>query len=404
MVINYLKKVRKHAAKIARSAGLFIGASILSLPIIFSSGCGKSPFDGMTLEEKIAYADTLDKADEYVDYAMYAHGDTGGADFVDIPERAPNALNGAERQSLRATDERHAGVCRDFSVAIAALLHDDLNPDGSRRFPAVILDYCTPSLGHSIFLREDPDTGRWYSRGNRSEDDRNNWSSRDSIIQSIGPLSYDLYDLSPLGSRIVEGTTFVSHDGKQVGLINMEPFLVESYTSTSLKRYSTTVLPDGSFERVLLSDSAAPNLLETIRYSSDCFEVYIHKESPTFHSEWVVTMRDPNGLPAQTQETISGGMNSIVKNFTYDAEGRVFTEQTTQFYLGTPINSSFATHEYAFGGHYHSAKNSLVDSDADGSDDLLFREEFRSTGGRILRKFDYSLPFDGAVWDEIIFD
>ncbi len=272
-----------------------VAATALAASIFFA-GCSSrdNPYEGMSLEQVVSTVNRPKEAQEYIDLNLsYAYGD------LDIQRQT--ALNGAEVQGFRRTYDRKQGVCRDGSVAVAAMLKDD-------GFPALILDASWTGgrwTGHSVFVFQDSE-GKWGSAGINDTDYRHTEFitiddlARDVARQYQGDYKgFTLYNLSSID--LIEGTN--------EGLVLKTPFIKKQVMSGNEITGTTNRISTGYEHK--WTDTSVPNSGFTKRYTDDLFEDYsLFTTSDAFgnvinQQEWQVLQRAPSRLPIETLQTLS---------------------------------------------------------------------------------------------------
>src|SRR3989344_3276391 len=121
----------------------YFGKTLNSIGLAATLLVGCSP--EFSLDEIVSQVSTPTEAqDFFLENITYASEDN---DTSRNSDRLPMAPNYADTQSLRLTLERGKGVCRDISLAIAALLKDD-------GFKPLNLAVFFRDAGHSVFIYE----------------------------------------------------------------------------------------------------------------------------------------------------------------------------------------------------------------------------------------------------------
>ena len=313
--MNIIKYIGQKANKISKGAKS-LGARIALIGALTFGGCDwsefygsdfynflyPSPYSGLTLEEVVSTIDTPREAQNFMNYEIdYAYGDLSGR---------PEPLNRAQCQSFRKTFERKKGICRDGSIAVAAMLQDD-------GFPSYTLsaefDINTGKWsGHSVFVYQDKN-GKWGSAGINSSDFRHPlYDSLEDIARDIAG-DYDeiyrgfrLYDLSLLD--LVEGTN--------PGFVRNNPFCIKIERDYSTLTGSVSKKGD-KYEVSYEENTPDSTIIKTALYTEDVFDDYFHQEQwvepcgsePTFTLEWTVLQRAPFRLPTETNMNMTANLN-----------------------------------------------------------------------------------------------
>jgi len=301
-IINYIGQKASNIAKSVKS----LGARVTLIGVLTLGGCDfpdfdeicdffdPSPYRDLTLEEVVDMISTPEEAQDYINYEIdYASEDVGG--------RA-TPLNGASCQSFRKTFNRKRGVCRDGSIAVAAMLKDDgylpytlsvnwKNSDNS-------LD------AHSIFVYQK--NGKWGSAGISARDfsdpvyDSIEGLAKRVVKQRNGTLfGYLLKDVSLLD--LIEGTN--------EGFVRTFPFTIKGKWGDSTITGSVSK-EEGSYEVFQEEEGTHGLIVKTASYTDDIFDNYFYHEQwrnepalsqPNSTIEWTVLQRAPCRLPTEVK-------------------------------------------------------------------------------------------------------
>lgn len=372
--------VRYAKQKIAIAAG----AVLLGL----FAGCENgSRFEGKSLEEVVSMVDSVSEAQEFInDEIDYADCDVNGS------YQRPQALNGAEVQGFRRTFDRKLGVCRDGSVAIAAMLQDN-------GYPALVLDVNWTGGdydSHSVFVYQD-EQGNWGSAGINASDRRHSvYGSLESLARDVAGQyggnykGFKLYNLSLV--NLIEGTN--------EGLVAKTPFLKEEVTESGTINYTILKTPTG-FEHNWSTATPEKTSITCNKYTED---LYLNERIITgeelgvkYEEQWTVLMRAACRLPIETLTTstfgndVTTGRNWFV--YTYDNQIQQDTWEARKD--GNLVAYRIITNEYS--NNKKTAIEFRRSNDGDYQFDYIERTELNPDGTYTV----YTDNNADGVWDSI---
>ncbi len=371
LLANIIKSAKKEIITL-------VGAALLSC---FAVGCEDgSRFEGKSLEEIVSMVDSVSEAQQFInDEIDYAHCDVDGG------YQRPVALNGAEVQGFRRTFERKMGVCRDGSVAVAAMLQDN-------GFPALILDVHYDADGYSVFVYQD-EQGNWGSAGINASDRRHSvFGSLESLARDVAKgrnyKGFTLYDLSLV--NLVEGTNG--------GLVMKEAFKKTQVTSEGVVDYQVEKAGDGYSRKwkALLPENASYHTI----YTSDLFEDFTHNVTETpegvVDNTWQVLQRAYSMLPVNSiTTTVSNGETCTSQVWTMYTSFNELLQRNIEF-RRSGVLKMYEEDSREYTGSSLSAQIVKRSNDGDYIFDNITRIELGPDGNTVY--FDSNA--DG-IWDSI---
>lgn len=367
----------------AGAAGVKIAVPVIAT--LAATSCG-SEWDSLSVDEAIAKVSTPWEAQQFIKHNIkYDHWEEEQAMplFPDYVPRPKPAINGGNQQSLRLTLEGRNGfgVCRDASIAAAAVLKDN-------GFDSLILsiDY-TQGPGHSVFVYQGSN-GKWGSIGINDSDYRDpEFDSVEAIARNDcskkGKTFYS-YHLSDMSSRDLV-------NGDLEGMVWKGPFEIESLHEGPFE----TIITTGEIQLVgdntiLTKNSIRSSYTETrtIEYDSNLFmlsdsSVEHHNGGMVVNKDYVVLQQAPCGLPAETDYIylINGELDeSLHQAFTYNSGNNVSTLISDRWNRFWGRTFEIFTYQY------------------DGDEAVAYTKEISRDGDEIIDTVEYYVKNSSGIW------
>ncbi len=379
MIANLIQRARN--AVVGTVAATALAASI------FFAGCSSrdNPYKNMNLEQVVSSVKSPGEAQDFIDMNLdYA--------YEDLNIQRYTALNGAEVQSFRKTFDRKRGVCRDGSVAVAAMLQDD-------GYPARVLDVMWTGGnygGHSVFVYQDAE-GRWGSAGINASD------RRDAVFCSLESLARDVahdYDGDYKGFSLYDLSLVNLVEGTNEGLVAKTPFVKEEVSDSEMIYYTILKTLTG-FAHNWVTATPEQSSITCDKYTEDAYlderRITGERLGVQFEDQWNVLMRAACRLPIETlnTKTMNGDVTTDRKCFVY-----TYDNQVQQEVWESRRNGAFVAYVLTI-NEYFAGKKSAVElrksNDGDYQFDFIERVELNADGTMTV----YTDNNADGIWDSI---